>query len=61
MTGTDSRVTWVDGAGTTWRIELVDSAWRVSRWSTASETWLLIGSYASKSAAIDSAWQRSDR
>jgi hypothetical protein len=49
------RMTWVDPEGRTWRIERVTDRWQLSRWLPVTETWMRVGSYVSKSAAIDAA------
>jgi hypothetical protein len=59
MTGPERarRMTWVDTEGTTWRVERITDRWQLSRYWPASETWQRIGSYPSKDAAIDAAYQ----
>jgi hypothetical protein len=46
------RTTWVDTAGTTWRVEPVAGRWQLSRYMPASETWQRVGSFPNRQAAI---------
>ena len=48
-------MTWVDKANHYWRIERVTGRWQLSRYSPASEQWLRVGSYPSRSEAIEAA------
>jgi hypothetical protein len=46
------RATWIDPESRTWRVERIAGRWQLSRYWPASETWQRIGSYPSKTAAI---------
>jgi hypothetical protein len=50
------RMTWIDPEGRTWRIELVTGRWQLSRYSPTTDTWQRVGSYPTRSAAIDAAY-----
>jgi hypothetical protein len=50
-------MTWLDTEGTTWRVEFVADRWQLSRYSPASETWQRVGSYPSRKAAIQAAYE----
>jgi hypothetical protein len=52
-----TRMTWLDTEGTTWRVEFVADRWQLSRYSPASETWQRVGSYPSRKAAIQAAYE----
>ena len=54
------RVTWIDPEGRTWRIERVTGRWQLSRYSPATETWQRIGSYPTRSQAIQVAYNEDD-
>jgi hypothetical protein len=54
-------MTWIDLEGRTWRIERVAGRWQLSRYWPASETWQRIGSYPSKTAAIEAACEQDER
>jgi hypothetical protein len=55
------RMTWIDPESRTWRIERIAGRWQLSRYLPASETWQRIGSYPSKTAAIQTAYDQEDR
>jgi hypothetical protein len=55
------RATWVDAQNRTWRIERVTDRWQLSRYVSATDSWQRIGSYPSKSAAIDAAYSPDER
>jgi hypothetical protein len=55
------RATWVDKQHRYWRIELVAGRWQLSLYSPATETWTRIGSYPSKTAAIEAAYEQNER
>jgi hypothetical protein len=48
-------MTWVDKANHYWRIERVAGRWQLSRYSPQSEQWTRVGSYPSRSQAIQAA------
>ena len=50
------RATWIDPKGTTWRIERIADRWQLSRWLPVTEQWMRVGSYSSKTAAIEAAY-----
>ena len=52
------RVTWVDQRNRYWRIEVVAGRWQLSLYSPTTETWTRIGSYPSKTAAIEAAYEQ---
>lgn len=52
------RMTWIDSENTAWRIELITGRWQLSRWLTSTEEWLRVGSYTSRSAAIEAAYEK---
>ena len=54
------RMTWIDPEGRTWRIERVTGRWQLSRYSPATETWQRIGSYPTRSQAIQVAYSEDD-
>jgi hypothetical protein len=49
-------MTWVDSSGTTWRVERIAARWSLSRYSPDSDTWTRVGSYPSRSAAVNAAY-----
>jgi hypothetical protein len=49
-------MTWIDPEGRTWRIESIAGRWQLSRYSPATETWQRIGSYPTRNAAIQAAY-----
>ena len=51
-----SRMTWIDPEGRTWRVEQIAGRWQLSRYSPATETWQRIGSYPTRSQAIQAAY-----
>jgi hypothetical protein len=52
------RMTWVDASKRYWRVEPVAGRWQLSLYSPATETWTRIGSYPSKTAAIEAAYEQ---
>jgi hypothetical protein len=49
------RITWyIDG--TAWRLEYLTGRWQLSRYVTATETWQRVGSYPSRTAAVEAAY-----
>ena len=50
------RMTWIDPEGCTWRVELVTDRWQLSRYVPASDNWQRVGSYPSRTAAIQAAY-----
>jgi hypothetical protein len=50
------RMTWVDPEGRTWRVERVAGRWQLSQYLPASETWQRLGSFPSKSEAVQRAY-----
>jgi hypothetical protein len=52
------RVTWVDRENRTWRVEYVGGRWQLSLWQLTSESWLRIGSYPGRQAAIQAAHEQ---
>ena len=54
------RMTWIDSESTAWRIELITGRWSLSRYSPTSETWLRVGSYPTREAAIQAAYGQQD-
>jgi hypothetical protein len=48
-------MTWVDDQNLYWRIERIGGRWQLSLYRPTVESWHRIGSYPSKSAAIDAA------
>ncbi len=57
----NSRTTWMDPEGRTWRVERVTDRWQLSRYSPASRTWQRVGSYPSRKAAISAAYGENQR
>jgi hypothetical protein len=49
------RMTWIDPEGRTWRIELITGRWQLSRYVPQSDQWQRVGSYPSRSEAIEAA------
>ena len=54
------RMTWIDPEGMAWRIELITGRWSLSRYSPTSETWLRVGSFPTREAAIQAAYGQQD-
>jgi hypothetical protein len=52
----NSRMTWVDPEGRTWRVERVTDRWQLSQYSPASDTWQRVGSYPTRDAAVQAAY-----
>jgi hypothetical protein len=50
------RMTWIDPEGRTWRIELVTGRWQLSRYWPTGEQWQRVGSYPTREAAIQAAY-----
>jgi hypothetical protein len=50
------RMTWIDPEGRTWRVEHIASRWQLSRYSPATETWQRVGSYPTRTDAIQAAY-----
>ncbi len=57
----NTRMTWLDTEGTTWRVEFVADRWQLSRYVTATETWQRVGSYPNRMAAISAAYGQEDQ
>jgi hypothetical protein len=46
---------WVDGGHVQWRVEFVADRWQLAKWSPVLGSWTPVGSYPSRSAAIEAA------
>jgi hypothetical protein len=53
-------MTWIDPEGRAWRIERITGRWQLSRYWPSTETWQRIGSYPSRTAAIEAAYDEKD-
>jgi hypothetical protein len=49
--------TWIDHRGQAWRLERIASRWSLSRWSPVSDSWIRVGSYPSRKAAVQAAYE----
>jgi hypothetical protein len=56
-------MTWVHRQNRYWRIRRAQVAgrWQLLLYSPATETWTRIGSYPSKTAAIEAAYEQNER
>ena len=48
-------MTWVDQRNRYWQVDRAGDRWRLILYSPPTETWVWIGDFSSKSAAIDAA------
>ena len=55
-----ARMTWIDPVGRAWRIERITGRWSLSRYSPTTETWLRVGSFPTREAAIQAASGQQD-
>ena len=52
---TPRRLTWIDAERVAWRLEVIDRRWVLSRWLPITETWLRVGDFSSRMAALEAA------
>jgi hypothetical protein len=60
MNSNHRRTTWVDRKNRTWRVEYIGGRWQLSLWQPTSDSWLRIGSYPGRQAAIHAAYEQPD-
>ena len=58
--GSKARMTRIDPEGRAWRIERITGRWSLSRYSPTTETWLRVGSFPTREAAIQAASGQQD-
>ena len=54
---TPRRLTWIDAERVAWRVEVIDRRWMLSRWLPITETWLRVGDFSSRMAALEAAYE----
>jgi hypothetical protein len=55
------RTTWIDPEGRTWRVERVTDRWQLSLYWPSTETWQRIGSYPSRTVAVQAAYEQDEQ
>jgi hypothetical protein len=53
-------MTWIDLESRTWRVEQVAGRWQLSRYWPTTEMWQRVGSYPSRSDAVQAAYGGQD-
>jgi hypothetical protein len=54
-------MTWVDRENRTWRVESIGSRWQLSLYRPTVDTWQRVGSYPSRTVAVQAAYEQDER